>query len=1859
MSKHLVLGPLLAVTTLSALSPCSVGRVVHSQPMQITNGITYLKSTQNIDGSWGGNATSLNAPFPTTATVLEALHAIEPSTSSNQTNAIQFLSAQAVDVNPFMAARITALAGSGNSTTSDVNALLAAENADGGWGTADVFQSDNLDTSFALLGLSAGKPNISVVYQAVFYLINRQNTDGGWPLTQGEDSQIYYTAMALQALNAARLPYSTSLSQNSAVSYLRSQQNADGGYGAPVSTPFETAVTLIAIIGTGQQLTNAETRATSYLNSTQQANGSWVDDAYSTALALRALTFNPPPLVPRLPAITSQPVKNARPGQLYSYQVTANDPDNLPLTFSLLRGPTGMTISSTGLVQWTTSAAQTGSSVVIIQVANSNGATVNQEYSVTVLAGGVDLTVASVDASAVNTDPNTLVATGSVRVQIGNQGGSLFSGSFNILLFEDRNGNGIYEAGVDNALGTGRFDGNIDSGGSSPLDLRASGIVQFRDNAIYAFVDSANEIPEPDETNNYGNSGRSSKYQPPVGDWLPKVKWQYDLNGAFGANAPPVVAPLVDTNGDGKIDERDVPAVIFAPIPTSGNGYDAPIALRGDTGQVIFTGARSGIRSLGDFNQASIAVGDIDGDGKPEILANSAYNTNAIYCFNNDGTYRWTSGQISKLGSITIADLDGDGKSEIIEGETCLNSDGTIRWLHPSPTSQPVEYFGGVGFNQTPLVVDLNLDGKQEVVLGPSAVDKDGKFIWYWKTSGPTGGPFNVTGTLDGGKTTQNVTSDADLFDGFTAAANLDADPNPEIVVVCGAGAGSNWVSAWIFEHDGRLKAGPIHLFQNITNVVTYIPGHPTIADFDGDGQPEIAIPVEEHRFNSTPDQPDHFILNVYKFTNTTLQLLWQRDALNGSGSVPPAVTSYDFDGDGSVEAVFMDGYKLYILNGHTGASLYEIGVARNNTDFDPIYATVADVDNDGVAEILVPSWQSFTTDAPTRHGLFAIGDTKGNWRNARRIWNQYVYEVTDVNENGSIPRVRKPFAELLNSHLAQTSVDGLDRNAAPDLSVSKVTINSQGCPASAGITARIGNGGSLHTGAGINVNFYVGDPAAGGILIGKKQTTRALYPGDFDDVSLIWNAPTAGTVFVTVNDPPTANPVGSSNLSLLPSTWAESNGLTSGDRFDSGAFFGIDGLSNTLWSDAGAVISGQHFYQLHFPFPVNASLVTIQNAGAANTGFLTGTLSFSNGFTQPITLNASGEGTVSFTEQQNITWVRLTASTVKPNGVSLSEFIVGGKYTEPAFRINEGTGRLNNNKATAGANVCDAGNKPPQIVSAPVVIAQIGALYSYQVQAVDPNNDPLSFSLSTAPAGMTISSTGLVKWKPSSGQAGDSQVNVQVSDGRGGTAQQTFMITVPMPNRDPKIASTAPPSVVLGQTYRYNISSFDPDGDTVIFALRQSPAAATIDPLSGSILWTPTGLQLGTNFFTVEAQDGKGGISSQSFTVEVLDPPTLVQFSASNYSVVEACTTITITVNRTGDTSAASSVDYFNSDGTATERGDYITALGTLRFAPGETSKTFVVLINDDSYVEGTETFSLNLSNPSGASLGSPAISTVTIIDNPTEPATNVIDDPRNNVCQHYHDFLNRQADPSGWDFWTNQITSCGGDIGCAEVRRLNVSASFFLSIEFQQTGFLVERMYKVAYGDASGTSTFGSNHQLAVPVVRFKEFLRDTQRIGQGVVVLAPGWEQLLESNKQAFAGEFVQTTRFTTAFPASLTPAQFINQLNTNAGKVLTPAEVTTAINLFGGAGDTSNTTARAQAVRQVAENAVLNTAEFNRAFVLMQFFGYLRRNPNDPQDTDYTGYDFWLTKLNQFNGNYINAEMVRAFLSSIEFRQRFGP
>jgi hypothetical protein len=269
---------------------------------------------------------------------------------------------------------------------------------------------------------------------------------------------------------------------------------------------------------------------------------------------------------------------------------------------------------------------------------------------------------------------------------------------------------------------------------------------------------------------------------------------------------------------------------------------------------------------------------------------------------------------------------------------------------------------------------------------------------------------------------------------------------------------------------------------------------------------------------------------------------------------------------------------------------------------------------------------------------------------------------------------------------------------------------------------------------------------------------------------------------------------------------------------------------------------------------------------------------------------------------------------------------------------------------------------------------------------------------------------------------------------------------------------------------------------------------------------------------------DGKSDLAATNFSADTVSvllnacgaSSSAVQFDADAYTASEGSNAVSVTVVRTGDVSVGASVSYTTTGGTASNRSDYTTTLGTLDFASGESSKTITILLTDDAIKEEPETLSLSLSNPIGTAIGNPSSTTLTITDNDTPaPPINSVDLSAFFVRQHYHDFLNREPDASGLSFWVGEIENCTPKPQCTEVKRINVSAAFFLSIEFQQTGYLVERIYKVAFGSATGTSALGGTHQLPVPIVRLNEFLGDTQKIGKGVVVGEPGWEQVLENN------------------------------------------------------------------------------------------------------------------------------------------------
>jgi hypothetical protein len=534
----------------------------------------------------------------------------------------------------------------------------------------------------------------------------------------------------------------------------------------------------------------------------------------------------------------------------------------------------------------------------------------------------------------------------------------------------------------------------------------------------------------------------------------------------------------------------------------------------------------------------------------------------------------------------------------------------------------------------------------------------------------------------------------------------------------------------------------------------------------------------------------------------------------------------------------------------------------------------------------------------------------------------------------------------------------------------------------------------------------------------------------------------------------------------------------------------------------------------------------------------------------------------------------------------------------------------------------------------------------------------------------------------PTNPPPNDNFANAQGLSGSSGTANGTNIFAT-RETGEP----TNPPNTGGGRSVWYNWTApgtgqatFDTNGSTydttlaiytgsAVNALTVIASNDDISPLNDP---PPRNIQSLVNFnatagttyrIQVDGFNGDQGSIVLHWTAPGAPPPgpNTVQFNVSSASATEtanATTKVDLLVTRTGDTAQAAAVDYATSNATASDRSDYLAALGTLHFAAFETSKIIPVFIVNDSYGETAETFNIALSNPVACTLGSPGAMVITInsneaVDGPN-PVRDVSFDSDFFVRQHYVDFFNREADAGGLAFWKDQIDSCPTQ-ACRDIRKINVSAAFFLSIEFQQTGYLVERLYKVAYGDAVGTSTLGGTHLFSVPIVRLNEFLSDTQQIGRGVVIGAPGADQLLEANKQALIAEFVQRSRFTNTYPLSMSPGQFVNELSARAGPgVVSPAERNQLVSDL-----TSGAKTRAQVLRAVAEDPDLFASESNRAFVLAQYFGYLRRNPNDAPDSDYTGYDFWLGKLNQFSGNFVNAEMVKAFIVSGEYQGRFGP
>ncbi|MFN2454052.1 MAG: Calx-beta domain-containing protein [Pyrinomonadaceae bacterium] len=351
---------------------------------------------------------------------------------------------------------------------------------------------------------------------------------------------------------------------------------------------------------------------------------------------------------------------------------------------------------------------------------------------------------------------------------------------------------------------------------------------------------------------------------------------------------------------------------------------------------------------------------------------------------------------------------------------------------------------------------------------------------------------------------------------------------------------------------------------------------------------------------------------------------------------------------------------------------------------------------------------------------------------------------------------------------------------------------------------------------------------------------------------------------------------------------------------------------------------------------------------------------------------------------------------------------------------------------------------------------------------------------------------------------------------------------------------------------------------------------------------------------------------------------PATVQFRDALYRVTEGVVSVDIAVTRTGTTSGTATVNYFVNEGSANQKRNFDFAAGRVTFADGEAVKTFSVLITENAYQEGTTSATITLSNPTNAVLGGQSNTTLQMDDNDTtSDKPNAIDDTDVFVGMQYHDFLARQADDGGQAYWRGLIAECGNDSKCVGDRRVSVAAAFFIESEFQDTGSFIYRLSKASFGTRPA----------------YVDFMTDRTRV-------PPGTDAERQASKVAYANEFVTRTGFRNTYPDSLTPDQYVSKLYKTAGLESRTTEQQQAADDL-----RNNRKSRADVLRDVAEIKEFRDREYNNAFVLMEYFGYLRRDPEE------AGYQFWLDVVkNRDPSNYRG--MVFAFITSREYRDRFG-
>lgn len=678
--------------------------------------------------------------------------------------------------------------------------------------------------------------------------------------------------------------------------------------------------------------------------------------------------------------------------------------------------------------------------------------------------------LAIVGSSLAVTNPDSFTLDQAFTLTIANRGTSTTTQDFTVIAFLDANGNGAFDASLEPEVGRVRVDEDLPIGGSADVDIAVAAQMSFRDAPVAFWADAENEIPEQLEDNNVSSSLLGCRVTPAfVGNDSVEEFWRWDglsTNALINSlNATPSVVQLSDDNGDGVVNEYDIPDVVFVAGQrnSSAPGLTALVALDGRTGNELWS--RTDIR-LSQF--ASPATGDIDNDGVAEIVVVRGYREELI-AFENDGTLKWRApldgpGVPAVLipppphvwDMPIIVNLEGDNEAEIVLGREAFRGlNGEQLWEGEfdaggdggKPANAPLTK----AFSVASGAADINLDGRMEVIAGRTVYDFEGRTLWHRDDIKPI--PY-----ADANHVPMNAS-------GYVAIGNFDLDDFAEIVLAADD-------ELWLLNHDGATIWGP----KQAPDFGDF--GAPTVADIDDDGLPEIIVSSNRK-------------LTVFESDGTIKRTFDIEDA-----SGVTSATVFDFENDGLLEVVHMDEKNLRILDART---LVQRFITANSSRTVYEVPVIADVDGDKQAEIIITGYDD---DLALRTpGIRVFKARNGAWADAGSVWTSQAFHINEINEDSTLPLIETPSWLTHNTYRVQRSPLP-DPLGMPDFSIGDLRLIDQGTGRNPAVQVRVGNAGPVDAHEPPYISVYRGDPATGGTLLAETRLDT-LRPARFQIVNL------------------------------------------------------------------------------------------------------------------------------------------------------------------------------------------------------------------------------------------------------------------------------------------------------------------------------------------------------------------------------------------------------------------------------------------------------------------------------------------------------------------------------------------------------------------------------------------------------------------------------------------------------------------------------------------------------------------------------------------------------------------------------------